>query len=165
MLFSEVSPPPTHFVLPFLFRNGVLGTIYGIEIAPDWTPTSWWHLKGSYSFLHIDLKTGKGSRDFSTPASTEGTSPQHQVVVQSFFDLPGRLEFDQTYRYVSALPARRVGSYGTTDVRLGWRPNGSFELSLVGGNLLQPHHPEFAGDPGPLVGIKRSAYAKITWRR
>jgi iron complex outermembrane receptor protein len=163
--FSEASPPPTHVVVPLFFRNGVLGTTYGIEIAPDWTPFSWWNLKGSYSFLHMDVRTEKGSLDSSTPASTEGTSPQHQVVVRSFFNLPGRLEFDQTYRYVSALPAQRVGSYGTADVRLGWRLNRSFELSLVGQNLLQPHHAEFGGDPGPLVGIKRCAYAKITWKR
>jgi hypothetical protein len=37
------------------------------------------------------------------------------------------------------------------------------ELALVGENLLQPYHFEFGGDPGALVGIKRSAYAKVTW--
>jgi iron complex outermembrane receptor protein len=163
--FSEASPPPTHLVVPLFFRNGLLGTAYGFEVAPDWTPVSWWHLKGSYSFLHLDIRTGKGSLDTSTPASIEGTSPQHQVVVQSFFNLPGRLEFDQTYRYVSALPAQNVKSYGTADVRLGWHLNRAFELSLVGQNLLQPDHAEFGGDPGPLVGIKRCAYGKITWTK
>src|SRR5713226_598755 len=29
--FSEASPPPTHFVVPLLIRNGLLGTTYGIE--------------------------------------------------------------------------------------------------------------------------------------
>jgi hypothetical protein len=37
-------------------------------------------------------------------------------------------------------------------------------LSFVGQILLRPHHPEFGGDPRGLVEIKRSAYAKITWR-
>jgi hypothetical protein len=39
------------------------------------------------------------------------------------------------------------------------------ELSLVGQNLFQPFHYEDGGDPGPLVGIMRSGYLKLTWRR
>jgi outer membrane receptor protein involved in Fe transport len=103
----------------------------------------WWRLAGSYSFLHMDLGRSTGSRDFSSPNSTEGSSPQHQVVIQSFVELPKKLDFDQTYRYVSALPAQLVGSYRTADVRLGWRATGSRELSIAGQNLFEPHHAEF----------------------
>jgi iron complex outermembrane receptor protein len=161
--FAESSPPPPHVVVPFLFRNRLLGTTSGIEIAPDWRPTGWWRLGGSYSYLHMDLRRKAGSLDAATARSTEGSSPHHQVVIQSFLDLPKKLEFDQTYRYVSALPAQLVGSYGTADVRLGWRVTRYFGLSLGGENLLQPRHAEFGGDPGGLVGIKRSVYAKITF--
>jgi hypothetical protein len=38
------------------------------------------------------------------------------------------------------------------------------ELSITGQNLLQPHHAEFGGEPGPLIQIKRSAYGKVTPR-
>jgi iron complex outermembrane receptor protein len=58
-----------------------------------------------------------------------------------------------------------VRGYATADVRFGWRFADQFEFSLVGQNLFQPHHAESGGDPGTLVGIKRSAYAKITWQR
>jgi iron complex outermembrane receptor protein len=162
--FSETSPPPPHLVVPSFIRNGLLGTTSGLEIAPDWTPTRWWRLRGSYSYLHIDLKRRTGSLDSSTASSTEGSSPHHRVVIQSFLDLPENLEFDQTYRYVSALPAQRVRGYGTMDVRLSWRSPRYLDLSLVGQNLFQPHHAEFGGDPGSLVGIKRGAYVKITWQ-
>lgn len=163
--FPESSPPPPHVVVPFLFRNGILGATDGIEIAPDWSPTKWWRLEGSYSYLHMDLKKRTGSTDASTVASTEGSSPHHQVVIQSFLNLPKRFEFDQTYRYVSALPAQKVGSYGTADLRLGWHLNRYFEISLDGENLLQPQHAEFAGDPEGFVLVKRSAYVKLTWQR
>jgi len=162
--FSETSPAPPHTVLPFLFRNGLLGKTSGFEIAPDWTPVSWWRLRGSYSHLHMDLKKSGGSRDTTTASSTQGSSPHHQVVIQSSVDLPKKLEFDQTFRYVSALPAERVGSYATGDVRFSWRALRSMEFSIVGQNLFQSHHPESAGDPGPLVGMERSVYAKITWQ-
>ena len=161
--FSESSPAPTHTVVPLFFRNGLLGKTSGFEIAPDWTPISWWRLRGSYSYLYMDLNKHSGSLDTTTASSTEGSSPHHQIVIQSSIDLPKKLEFDQTFRYVSALPAERVGSYATGDLRFSWRAIPSMEFSVVGQNLFQPHHPESAGDPGPLVGMKRSVYAKITW--
>jgi iron complex outermembrane receptor protein len=163
--FSETSPSPTHLVLPLFIRNGLVGTTYGIEIAPDWRPAEWWRLEGSYSFLHMDIAKSAGSLDSSTPSSNEGSSPQHQVVIQSFLELPKKFEFGQTYRYVSALPAQMVGSYSTADLRLGWLPVRSFEFSIVGQNLFQSHHAESGGDPGPLVEIRRGVYAKIIWRR
>jgi len=65
---------------------------------------------------------------------------------------------------VSALPAQLVDSYSTADVHLAWRATRQVEFSVVGENLFQPRHPEFGGDLGLLVGIKRSVYAQITWR-
>ncbi len=163
--FTETSPSPAHLVVPLFIRNGVLGSTYGIEIASDWRPTSWWRLSGSYSFLHIDMGRAAWSLDSSTPASTERGSPQHQTVIQSFVELPKKIELGQTYRYVSALPSAAVPSYSTADVRMGWTPSRIFELSIAGQNLFQPHHAEINGDPGALVGIRRSVYAKITLRR
>jgi iron complex outermembrane receptor protein len=162
--FSESSPPPPHVIIPFSFRNGLLGNTAGFEIAPDWTPTHTWRLRGSYSYLHMDLNKEASSLDASTVNSTQGSSPHHQVEIQSSLDLPKKLEFDQTFRYVSALPAQLVGAYTTADVRFSWHTTRSLDLSVVGQNLFQPHHAEFGGDPGSLVGIERSAYVKLTWQ-
>ena len=111
------------------------------------------------------LKTKPGSLDTTTVNSTEGSSPRHQVVLQSYIDLPHRVELSQFYRYVSALPAQQVHSYHTADARVAWRPVRAIEFSVTAQNLLQPHHYEFGGNVGPLVGIKRNVYAAITWRR
>ena len=163
--FVETSPPPAHLVVPLFLRNGLLGNTSGVEIGPDWRPTHWWRLEGSYSYLHLDLKKRPGSLDSSTARSTERSSPEHEVTIRSFVDLPKNFEVDQTCRYVSALPAQGVSSYWTGDAQLSWRPAaGRIGFSVVGQNLLQPHHAEFGGDPGALVGNKRGIYAKITWR-
>ena len=113
----------------------------------------------------MDLSTRAGSLDPSTVSSTEGSSPHHQGMIQSSLDLPRRLEFDQTLRYESDLPAQQVRAYTTADVRFSWHATQSLDFSVVGQNLLQPYHAEFGGDPGTIVGIKRSVYMKITWRR
>src|SRR5204863_9591895 len=118
-----------------------------------------------FSFLHMDLRKKANSAALGSTASTEGSSSHHQVVIHSLFNLPGNFEFDQTYRFISALPAQLVSGFGTVDLRLGWRFARDFNISLEGQNLLQPHHAEFGGDPTGLVEIKRSVYAKMTWQK
>src|SRR5260370_38794550 len=86
--FSESSPPPPHTVIPFFFRNGLLGHTAGFEIAPDCPPTRTGRLGGSYAFLHIDLSKKASSQDPSTAKSTEGSSPPHQIPLQSSLHLP-----------------------------------------------------------------------------
>jgi iron complex outermembrane receptor protein len=162
--FVQTSPQPTHAIDPFVRSNGLLGHTSGVEITPDWKPTSWWRLKGSYSYLYMDLSRDSSSLDTTTVNSTEGSSPHHEVMMQSFLNLPEGLELNLKGRYISALPAQNVGSYGTGDAGVGWHPAGRISFSIVGQNLVQPHHPEFGSDPGTLVGIQRGVYAKITWR-
>jgi len=162
--FLETSPTPVHAILPLLTSNGIKGTTKGFEIAPDWKPSSRWELRASYSCLEMQLENRPWSNDPTSVPNYEGSSPRHQVVVQSLVNLPKKLEFDQTYRYVSALPAQLVGSYQTMDARFGWHLTRQLELSVGGQNLLQPHYAQFGGDPGGPVEIKRSAYAKLVWR-
>jgi iron complex outermembrane receptor protein len=163
--FVEYQPGPTHLLLPAQFRNGLLGNTIGGEIAPEWSPTSIWRLRTSYAYLNMNLKKSPQSADLGTAPIVEGSSPRHQVDIQSSFNLSKTVSLDLTYRYVGALPALSVPAYSSADVRVAWRLSQHLELSLVGQNLLQPEHFEFSSDPGPLVGIKRSAYAKITWAR
>ena len=162
----ETSPAPTHVVLQLPVANALSGSTNGVEVAPDWKPVDWWELKGSYSYLHLTAHTKPGFTDpTSVVSSDKGSSPQHQIQLQSQFNLPKKLELDLTFRYVSALPAQTVTAYESGDIRFGWRPTANWDLSVAGQNLLQPRHAEFGGDSNTIVGIKRSAHAKITWRR
>jgi iron complex outermembrane receptor protein len=164
-ILVENTPSPPHVVLQLPLANALNGDTTGFEIAPNWKPVQWWELKGSYSYLHLYVHDKTGFTDALNTVSDNGSSPHHQVVIQSLFSFVKKFEFDTTYRYVSALPAQLVNAYGTVDVRLGWRPVPGWELSIVGQNLLQPHHAEFGSDVDTSVGIKRSVYAKIIWRR
>jgi iron complex outermembrane receptor protein len=163
--FLETDPAPVHFLLPAQFRNGLLGYTKGVEIAPEWRPNNFWRLRASYSFLHMNIGRAPNSGDVGTAPSIIGSSPQHEVTVQSALDLTKRFQLDLTYRFVSALPAQMVPAYSTGDARFGWRLGRQLDLSLVGENLFQPWHVESGGDPGPLIGIRRSVFLRMTWSR
>ena len=164
-IFLETNPPPPHYLLPAEFGNGLLGTTTGAEIAPQWQVTSFWRLQGSYSFLVMHIKRAPNSLDVGSAPGIQGSSPQHQVFLQSSFDISRTFTLDLLYRYVSALPAQQVRVYSSADVTLGWRLSQHLKLTLAGQNLLQAQHPEFGTDPGPLVQIRRGVYAKITWQK
>jgi len=163
--FIETNPAPTHILLPANFGNGLLGTTRGVEIAPEWRPTKSWRLRASYSFLQMNIEKSPGSLDVGTAPSIEGSSPRHQVSAQSGYDFSKVFNFDLSYRFVSALTKESVSAYSTADARFRWQVTHQIQLSVTGQNLLQPHHYESAGDPGPLVGIKRNVYGQITWTR
>jgi iron complex outermembrane receptor protein len=165
-LAVAAAPPPPHIFIVIPYANVIEGNTAGVEIAPDWQIRSWWQVRASYSFLQMKLSDEPGFTDTGGLLSSyEGSSPRHVAGFQSIFNLPKHFELDQTYQYSSKLPAQKVGAYSTADLRLGWHVGEGLDFSVVGQNLLQPSHPEFAGDPGPLVGIKRAVYAKMTWRR
>jgi iron complex outermembrane receptor protein len=162
-IFVETDPMPTHLLLPAEFGNGLKATTEGGEIASEWRPVKFWRLKGSYSFLEMHVKKEPGSLDVGSAAGIQGSSPQHEVLLQSGFDLPKSVTADFQIRYVSNLPAQKVPSYWTGDLSLGWQVNSNLRLTAVGQNLFQPYHFEFLSDPRGLVGIERAVYGKVTW--
>jgi len=164
--FSESdAPPPLHLLLPAQFRNGLLGHTTGFEIAPEWRPTKFWRLRGSYSYLDLVLQKSPTSGDLGTAPSIEGGSPKHEVMAGSAFDVGGAIQLDFSYRYVSALGGLGIPAYSTADARIAWRLPNHLELSLNGQNLLQAHHVEYVADAGPNVGIDRSVYLRVTWTK
>ncbi len=162
--FVETDPAPTHLLLPANFGNGLKGTTEGGEIASEWRPATFWRLRGSYSFLEMHIKKGPGSTDIGSAPGVQGSSPQHELLLQSGFDLPKSITADLQIRYVSSLPAQKVPSYWTGDLSLGWGVTEHLRLSAVGQNLFQPYHYEALYDPLGLVGIKRSIFGRATWQ-
>jgi len=162
--FPEANQPPPHVILTAQFQNDLYGVTTGAEIAPEWRPASFWRLRGSYSFLHMDLKQAPSIALGAGPGMVDGSSPSHEVVIDSSWDLAKHLQLDLTYRYVSALPAVLAPAYSTGDARVSWRFNSSIEFAVAGQNLFQPYHVEYAGDPGLPVAIRRSVFATLIWR-
>jgi len=143
----------------FILGNHFKGEVWGGELSVGYQVTGWWRLQGGYNYIHKNLWPTSGS---ATPSVREGDDPQNQFSAQSSMDLPAHFQFDIMARYVDTLPSPSVPSYFTFDVRIA-RQFKHLELSIVGQNLVDDHHPEF----GPLASrqeIERSVYGKVTWR-
>jgi iron complex outermembrane receptor protein len=160
-LHIENNPAPTHYLISAQFGNGLVATTGGLEVVPEWRPTSWWRLGGSYSFLDMHVKKGENSLDFGSSRVVQGSSPGNQARLRSAFDISDSLNVNLEARFVSALPGLKVPSYWSGDVTAGWKMTSHLRIKAAGQNLLQPHHVEFSYDPGQPVGIRRSFYGQI----
>ena len=157
--FVESHPAPPRLVIPVLFGNLLEGETYGAELAVEARPHTRVRLSGTYAFLRVVVRPRSPTPGL-TPDPSAGSSPRHQAQVRSALELPGRTSLDLSFRYVSALPAQKVPSYASLDVRLAWRPTPRLEVAVVGQNLLDPHHPEFGGG----VEIERGVYGMASLR-
>ena len=145
-----------------LIANQLKGETYGAEIGLNYKMMDWWRWNAGYTYLHKDLRRQPGSLDITEGAS-EGNDPSHQFFLRSYMDLPHDFEFDSGFRYIDYLPSPYVASYLVADMRLGWRPNRHWDISVAGQNLFRKHHQEF-GPAASAHEIEQSVYGKITWR-
>jgi iron complex outermembrane receptor protein len=161
---TAVDDGVTYTAVTFPWVNGIEGTTRGFELAPDWQAAPRVRLRGSYSYLQVDLTAKPVNTGRLLLPFWEGSAPAHQVSLQSLVSLPGGVQIDPVYRYVSARESTGIEAYHTADVRLRLPIGSRVELVVAGQNLLQDHHAEWARDPGPPVRIRRAGYVRLIYR-
>jgi iron complex outermembrane receptor protein len=170
--FAEATPLPAHEVLPLVYKNLMNGEVHGLEIAANVKVTDRWTLSPGYAFEQIHMHTDPASADTQTVPFVEGAAPHHNAQIRTHLDLPKNVALDAASYSVGRLtnqgpfPTVMIPAYTRLDVGFTWKPWEQASFSLVGQNLLQDHHLEFEDVNGALQSsqIRRSAYAKITWR-
>jgi len=149
--------------LPVVLANKAKATTAGIEVSANYQMRPWLRWTAGYSYLDERFGLEPGSSD-PTGGTAEGDDPGNQLSLRASLDLPRRVQLDFFLRHVGELPQPVVPAYTELDVRLGWEPVAGLELSLVGRNLLHPHHAEF-GAAGPLAQeVPRSVFGRAAWR-
>ena len=158
--------PTPHLVVLSRFANLLYGETHGFETLVNWKVTRRWTLSPSYSFLTMHLHREASSADLTTAPETEGSVPTHQAQLRSQVNLPLHLQWNAAANFVGSLPALAVPSYTRLDSNMTWQAGERFSISLVGQNLLHDRHLEYTGPDSSVQSdlIKRSVYAKVTWR-
>ena len=163
--FPEDEPAPSHVTVGSQYANAMSGDALGGEFSATWNVLEDWMLAAGYSLVSLDL-----DRDDGGSSDLQDDSPRHQAFLRSRVNLPHRIEFDTMVRYVDTIyttdpfsSAVKISSYVGLDVRIGWRPLETLELSIGARNLLDPEHPEFSDLLAPTHQVQRSFYARAVW--
>lgn len=160
---SYESRTTTFRAFPWTFKNTTNVRSAGYEVMVLSQPMARLFLKLGYRHLDFDLTRDPGSGDFQN-GFFEANDPRHVVVGTARIDLPGGIELDITGRHASSLPNPSTPAFTTFDARLGWNPHREWELALIGRNLADRRHLEFASANQPNQEIARSVTFKATWR-
>jgi outer membrane receptor protein involved in Fe transport len=162
----ETDPAPVHFLLPINIANLEHGETHGLEIFANAKLAARWTLSPGYTFLSMHLHRDATSLDTGTALQTEGTIPNQQAQLRSNVNLPWRWQWTTSAYFVGRLVYPKIPSYTRLDSNLAWQASERFSLGLVGQNLLQSLHSEYGGGTTTVNAseIRRSAYARITWR-
>jgi len=144
--------------------NKAHGYSRGIELNSDWRVQRNWFLRATYTYTDIHITVNDDSTDTLAKAF-EGRSPTNRVALMSSFDFAHHTELDLWVLYVDDLPADSIPSYTSANARFAWWPQKSLEIALIGQNLFDPQHKEFAADVinTTATEVERSVSAKATW--
>lgn len=145
--------------LPFVIANGMRGQTEGVEAWGNVQVNPDWRLTAGFTYLWKRLSFAPDSRD--TRLALAGNDPTHQFFLRSSHTLRHGLELDLFLRAIGELPDPAVPGYVAVDARIGWTVARGLELSLVGNNLFDQRHQEFASTVGGELG--RSLQAKLRW--
>ncbi len=164
--FFENTPSPPHEVMPFTYENLMHGEAHGFELAVNWKAKNPWTLSSGYSFERIHMHLKPTSQDVGSIVDAEGKTPHNSINFRSHLDLSHRFSLDASAYFVGGLGAEQVPSYTRLDTGLTWQRNEKFSISLVGQNLLKNRHIEFedSAQDAESTQLKRSAYARLSWR-
>jgi iron complex outermembrane recepter protein len=162
----ETTPAPPHLFIPTTFENLMHGESQGLEIAANWKVTDRWTLSPGYAFEQIHMHLDPSSQDTTSVSPAEGSSPVNSAQLRSHFIFPHNMSWDTSAYFVGRLDNPKIPSYTRVDTSLSWHYREGLSISLVGQNLVRDQHLEFIESTGASTStlIKRSAYAKFTWR-
>jgi iron complex outermembrane receptor protein len=148
--------------------NLMRGHSSGAEVAVRWEPTDHWRIDTAYTWLLMGLSLDPAST--SNPgqlAFIERLAARNQASIRSALDLPRNVQIDTTLRYVGRLASLNYPAYTELDLGFTWTARPGVDVSLVGQNLLDAHHPEqtfaFSGSGMP-TDVQRGVYGRVTWQ-
>ncbi len=139
----------------------------GLEIDLAWQASDNLRIAAQATWRDLD-EGGNGPAAVATFAPAYGPGdPQWLASAQLSWQPVAAIEVDLGVRLVDDVKKHGIDAYTTADIRLAWRAAPAINVELLGTNLLQARHREYAselGDTGA-ARIERTALARITWTR
>jgi iron complex outermembrane receptor protein len=160
---AQIGTDPDRFIIaPIIITNSTSARTDGVELLLDWQARDDLSVSATYSYLDMELDGPPAPLAVDSEAA-EGQSPRNQASLRVRWDATDRFAVDGTVYYVDNLPAYDINAYTRFDLRLALRLNENVQLELVGQNLFDDSHQEFANESGT-AEIQRSVFGRLTWR-
>ena len=125
-----------HLQVNFANEREAEADTYGVELGLRWQATQTWQLHAAYGYLEIDAGSSGSPLTPAEVVSIEDRDPHHIASVRSLWNVTPEVELDLQARYVDRISGINTDSYLTLDSRIGWRPNKTLEIALVGTSLV-----------------------------
>ncbi len=153
--------PPV--LIPIELQNNISAVSYGAELTATWQIHDDWQLFGSYSLFEINAVGGGPDQFFVDQYN--GSTAHNNIYLMSSWDLSDTWRFDLIGRYMDSVSFAGVPKYIESDARLTWTASDNLEISLIGQNILNPHHLEYTDFELGLYDtqVRRGVYGMITW--
>ena len=157
--------PSSHLLWVSDIGNESSGTSRGLEFAADWRATPGLKFQFAWSWLSTSLKPKAGN----VGGDMERNSPQYQASLRTSWNPRSDVDVDLWLRRVGRINSSQyiqrdgTSAYTEADLRLAWRPEKTWELSLVGRNLLHDSHQEFVSElgMGMPMRVERSVFVQV----
>jgi iron complex outermembrane receptor protein len=170
LVTNEVGAPIVQFVpspqiiVTSRVGNQLNATTRGVEVAGHWTPVRAWRFDGSYTALHVTPQLAVTSQD-PLAASADGSAPRAQWQVRTVFSPGTRASLDVALFHVGPIEQLQVAAYTRADISAEWRFSRRVSAMVIGQNLLDAAHAEFAGNQSLLLPtqVPRSVSLRLRW--
>jgi outer membrane receptor protein involved in Fe transport len=151
------------------------GSGYGVELAVNWQPLSWWTLNLAYSWQKISLDSlDLASGGLSAQQAAQNSLPQNQLSLRSKLVFSEQWQTNWWLQYIDTI--ENVNSLTLTDtvkipsrVQLSanviWTPRQNMEVMLAGRNLLYDERLQYAAElVSPPTEIERDIFLQLSWK-
>jgi len=154
---------PATGLLPISQGNDMSARTYGAEVTARWQVFDPWRLTASWSWL---LLHAYSSTDPGSAIGLEST-PRNHLSLSSYLELPYHMNFDTMLYTTSSRPnisnpARAISAWTRVDLRLGWKPVDTMEMSVAVQNVFDEKHEELSTASKLRLPFGRSIYGKLT---
>lgn len=154
----------TRTFVPFLFANGLEGSVSGLEVEATGQPSRAVRLQAGYAYVRPAFEATPGSADTTQLAALHAV-PRHKVVARVSVDPSRAVVLDAWLRVSSGISAHEVPVNAALTARARWRVHSRVDLAVIGKNLVHARRREIGlpGAPGASE-VQRGVFAEVTWR-
>jgi hypothetical protein len=140
----------------------LLRMVPGLEVAQI-NPSTW--ATGARGF-NGQYSNDAASLDMTGGPEAQGTSPNQQAQLRWYVNPPWHLQRTTSAYFVGRLVYKKIPSNTGLDTNLAWHPSDKISLGLVGQNMVRGLHQDYNDSDLTEIPnlIRRSAYARFTWR-